>query len=825
AARRGLEYASSLGEVAQQVGVTTKTLQEYRYVGSQVGITNDVIDKGLAKLTRTIGEAATGGAKQGKVFKALGIDIRDAGGHVRDTGEIIPELADALNRIPDAARRAAVEAALFGKAGQQLDTLLAGGSHAVNELRDAAHRLGVVLSDEQIQRADDTADKLSAMKQVLEARIAGTVADNAESILALVDALSQLVVWAGKATVAWRSFWIGQEAAALQRAADTPFIGPKRRMALLEKVSELRGEQLRLSQAYEGRAQSGPAGVRSKTKGSGGALALDDLGGGGGGTGDSRTDQQVYKAFRAELLKVGINPTSGKRSTEEQAALYRKLGPGNAAPPGTSDHELWKAFDFDPNVDREKLALAAARAGVKLGPELVHGGKGGRGRRHLHQTFDKGTGGGGEADLARLAEEEERQRKDKLRQDYDLASQDRRNQIDILRAQQDLSGDYVERTELGTQILNLETAQEKAALKLGVDLGEISQTRAEELSVQVDRLAELKRLALLEDQEQRRLEDVAKLEDVRADIARDRLDGELQLAETQSERRRIELEILALTYAERKAALERAMAASRDEEEKERLHQQIGALGPREAQDKEAVLRGTAGPLESYMRSLPTDAAKMNEALEEVAVGGLRDVTDGLAEASASWIKMRGVAGNTLREIYTGIMKILIARFITAPLAQALGVPSQTGQASAGGGGGFWSTALSVGSSLASLFGNSGVLGGKAAANASVGANIPGLAGGGTIRIRGMAGVDKNLLSLNGSPLARVSRGEDVRVSPTNDAGPAMTRVTIIPTPYFDAHVDDRATRVAAPMAGRAAVEGSSLAQRQMAGRRRRALP
>jgi len=58
-------------------------------------------------------------------------------------------------------------------------TLLDKGKGQIDGLRDAAERLGIVLSDEQINKADETADKLSALKQVLEARIAIAVTDNA----------------------------------------------------------------------------------------------------------------------------------------------------------------------------------------------------------------------------------------------------------------------------------------------------------------------------------------------------------------------------------------------------------------------------------------------------------------------------------------------------------------------------------------------------------------------------------------------------------------------------------------------------------------------
>lgn len=204
--KAGLEYASSLGEVASQLGVTTKALQEYRYAASQAGVEQGEMDQALAQLTRRLGDAASGAKEPAKALEKLGVSVRDANGHVREAGDVIPLIADGLQKIHSPAERAAVLVDLFGKSGQKLAPLLEGGAAGVNNLRNAAHELGIVLSDEQIQKADETADKLSAMKQVLEAKIAGAVADNTDSILALADALVKLVDAAGKAAKAWRYF-------------------------------------------------------------------------------------------------------------------------------------------------------------------------------------------------------------------------------------------------------------------------------------------------------------------------------------------------------------------------------------------------------------------------------------------------------------------------------------------------------------------------------------------------------------------------------------------------------------------------------------------
>lgn len=72
--------------------------------------------------------------------------------------------------------------------------------------------------------------------------------------------------------------------------------------------------------------------------------------------------------------------------------------------------------------------------------------------------------------------------------------------------------------------------------------------------------------------------------------------------------------------------------------------------------------------------------------------------------------------------------------------------------------GGFGSAANSLGQSIGSIFSSSPVGPYK----------LPGFANGGSMVIGGNAGVDKNLLSLNNKPIARVGRGETLSVNPNS---------------------------------------------------------
>lgn len=659
-AKRALDYASSLGEVSQQLGVTTRDLQVFRYAATQTGVSQEQMDKGLQRLTKSIGDAAAGSKPLKAAFKEIGIEVDDL--RRNDTGAIFRMMADGLSKVESSADRAAIETAIFGRAGQNLDTLLKGGSAAIHELGDAAERLGIVLSDEQIQKADETADKLAAVKTILEARIAGTVADNADSVLTLANALMEVAGAAARA---------------------------------------------------------------------GGALV--------------QYGEQARWALERRLAESPLTSWT-PRGREAQANVARKAA---------------------------KTGLGMANAmgfGLIGGPGRPRGVAGAGG---VGDFLDTSGGGGKKGKSAEaLAREAERARQEALRRAYEVETDQLRAQSEVLRAQESLAHDYSERTTLAIQILDLERRQEQLANKLAVDMGDRDEAEAAALELKYAERDRLQRREIIEEEQQRRLEDVARLEDERAEIQRDLLAGEAALAETAAERREVEMRILEHAYREERARLERIMRDSRDDAERERARQRLGSLGAREAQDREGVRRGTRGPMEDFLASLPTSAAKADEALEAVAANGLQALTDGITDAITGAKSLGEAFSNASKQIIADLIKIGIQRMIIAPLANALFGPAP---ASGGSGG--------------------RALGGPV---------LPGRS-----YVVGEHGQERFVPWTKGV------------IVPDND----NPRIQIIPSPYFDVVVDGRAQRVAAPMAGQAALAGSSGAQTAIARRSMRQIP
>ncbi|WOF43767.1 phage tail tape measure protein [Sphingopyxis indica] len=180
--RAALDAVGGLGEAAAAVGVTTGALQEYRYMATQVGLSTEEMDNTVAQLTRRLGDAAVGVKEPADALKKLGISLTDANGRIRNTEDVLPEVAEGMKRLKDPTMQASIAADLFGRSGQKLLPLLIEGKDKMREWADEARRMGVVISDETIANADKIADQLAAQDAVLEARMNALLSSRAESI-------------------------------------------------------------------------------------------------------------------------------------------------------------------------------------------------------------------------------------------------------------------------------------------------------------------------------------------------------------------------------------------------------------------------------------------------------------------------------------------------------------------------------------------------------------------------------------------------------------------------------------------------------------------
>lgn len=155
------EAVGGLGEAADQVGVSIEGLQAWTAAGAEFNVTSEGMNAALGKLTRTIGEAATGNEEAAARFVSLGVAVRDSEGNVRDTEEVLADLARSISQLPSAAEQAAAAVGFFGRAGQRLLPLLIDVGQNSRDLTQNFRDAGVVISSDVSAAYDRFGDNLA----------------------------------------------------------------------------------------------------------------------------------------------------------------------------------------------------------------------------------------------------------------------------------------------------------------------------------------------------------------------------------------------------------------------------------------------------------------------------------------------------------------------------------------------------------------------------------------------------------------------------------------------------------------------------------------
>jgi hypothetical protein len=187
--RSAVEYGKALDDLSKQLGITVEDLQAYLQIARDTGVEQATLSSAFGQFASNLGRAQQGQEEYSKVFKALGVDIKD----FSTAGDALPTIIERISSIKDPLQRAAVETRLFGEEGRKLDPLLSGGADGVSKLSAALQETGRALSAQEIKDLDATARKLAEVKNQLQVDFARIVAGNADAIIGLAQSFSTLV--------------------------------------------------------------------------------------------------------------------------------------------------------------------------------------------------------------------------------------------------------------------------------------------------------------------------------------------------------------------------------------------------------------------------------------------------------------------------------------------------------------------------------------------------------------------------------------------------------------------------------------------------------
>lgn len=164
-ATKSAETADHIDKMSQKIGISRTAYQELDFILSQNGMSVDQLQSGMKKLVNTMQSAQDGSKTASATFAALGISVTDSTGALRNQEDVFYEAIAVLQSMENETERNAIANDLFGKSASELAPLLNAGSGSMEELRQKAHDLGLVLSDETIDAGVKFTDTIDQVKR------------------------------------------------------------------------------------------------------------------------------------------------------------------------------------------------------------------------------------------------------------------------------------------------------------------------------------------------------------------------------------------------------------------------------------------------------------------------------------------------------------------------------------------------------------------------------------------------------------------------------------------------------------------------------------
>ena len=137
------EQAQASERAAQQIGVASTDLQKLQYAASTVNVEAEDMTDILSDLTEKMVEAGDSD-DLAAMFKALGVSVKNADGTMKNSAQVLMEIADAFSGMQDGAVKTKLTIELMGDEGRKLIPVLNKGSSGLRELGREAEQTGMV---------------------------------------------------------------------------------------------------------------------------------------------------------------------------------------------------------------------------------------------------------------------------------------------------------------------------------------------------------------------------------------------------------------------------------------------------------------------------------------------------------------------------------------------------------------------------------------------------------------------------------------------------------------------------------------------------------
>ena len=191
--------ADDLNTLSKQTGLSVEELQKFQMASDTIDVPMDTLTGSLSKLTKNMAGAKDGTGPAAEAFGKLGVKVTDSNGALLDNEDVFYSTIEALGKVSNETERDALAMDIFGKSAQDLNPLILGGADALKEMGKAAEDKGLILSQEELDKANELQDTLDLIKAESMQGLMQVGSQLAPVLIpmfqAIGDAISGVITW------------------------------------------------------------------------------------------------------------------------------------------------------------------------------------------------------------------------------------------------------------------------------------------------------------------------------------------------------------------------------------------------------------------------------------------------------------------------------------------------------------------------------------------------------------------------------------------------------------------------------------------------------
>lgn len=226
--KNAADAADNVLKTAESIGITTKELQNLQFAAGQSGVGSESLTKNLTRLNRSMGEVGKGAVEydkkqreltakfnegklsvsdynveliklnsqtreSGGALSRLGIAVVNADGSLRNTHDVLLELADVFKAMPNGAQKSALALEIFGRSGARMVPFLNEGADGIARLEKEAERVAPAFTELQLQVGRDLNDAFDGLGQAISSARNAALLSFAPLLTKIVNGLTEFI--------------------------------------------------------------------------------------------------------------------------------------------------------------------------------------------------------------------------------------------------------------------------------------------------------------------------------------------------------------------------------------------------------------------------------------------------------------------------------------------------------------------------------------------------------------------------------------------------------------------------------------------------------